>query len=169
MGIFGLVTGFLLGLVLREAGFSRPAAIRDMLALRDLHLVKILLTGVGTAVVLVYTTTDLVFLQPFVKPLHWGVLIGGVLFGGGLAAAGYCPGTALIAVGEKRGEGMLVFAAGLMGVLLYAALYPGLPIALGSGGVRVTVYSMFALPQGVVALVAGLGTWVLSIILTRFG
>lgn len=167
MVFLGLFTGFLLGLVLRGAGFTRPEAIQDMLTLRDLYLVKVLLSGAATAALAVYFTTDLAFLRPFVKPLHLGVLIGGVLFGAGLAAAGYCPGTAFTAIGEGNMHGWVVLLSALAGTLVYAAIYPWVSSLLSfSTGEQVTLYSLLDLPRAVVAAAAGLGFWTLCVILS---
>ena len=52
------------------------------------------------------------------------VLIGGVLFGIGLAIFGLCPGTSVAASGEGRRDAMVGMLGMFFGALTYVAIYP---------------------------------------------
>ena len=54
------------------------------------------------------------------------LVAGGLLFGVGWALAGYCPGTALGALGEGRWSALFVIAGMLVGAALFAEAYPTL-------------------------------------------
>lgn len=53
-----------------------------------------------------------------------GVVAGGLLFGAGWAVGGFCPGTAVGALGEGRVHALFVIAGMLLGAALYAEAYP---------------------------------------------
>lgn len=57
------------------------------------------------------------------KPTYiYGVVLGGILFGVGLALSGYLPGTALMAIGEGRRDALLAIPGGLLGASAWTAL-----------------------------------------------
>ena len=85
------------------------------------------------------------------------VFIGGGLFGVGWGLLGYCPGTAVGAVGEGRIDGLWGILGMLCGGALYAAGYPVMKayiIPLGSLG-------KISLPQSI-----GINHWLVIIALT---
>lgn len=93
-----------------------------------------------------------------IKPvLLGGVLIGGILFGIGLAIFGYCPGTGVAACGEGRKDAMVGVAGMLGGAGIFVGMYPVfLPIIESSGDEGVVT---FPDATGIPAIV-----WVLLII-----
>lgn len=63
-----------------------------------------------------------------------GVVGGSVLFGAGLSALGYCPGTSVAAVGEGRRDALAGVAGMLAGTAAFVALDPRLASLLEAGG-----------------------------------
>lgn len=60
-----------------------------------------------------------------IKPvLLGGVLIGGILFGIGIAIFGYCPGTGVAACREGRKDAMAGVAGMLAGASVFMGMYP---------------------------------------------
>ena len=101
--LLGLLTGVLFGFALHRAGFSRCGLVMRGLAFRDFTMLKVMLTAIAVgmvgAAVLATFAPDVAHLK--IKSLYvWGVLVGGLVFGVGMAIAGYCPGTALVEIGR---------------------------------------------------------------------
>jgi hypothetical protein len=73
--------------------------------------------------------------RPTVKPMKVGGIVGGsLLFGAGLAALGYCPGTSVAAMGEGRRDAIAGVAGMLAGAAAFVALYPRLAPLIDAGG-----------------------------------
>lgn len=86
----GFLIGFLFGFVLHKGGLIRYSRIIGTLLLRDLKPMKFMFTGLAVAL-LGYGLSDLVGwgIVPRVNPyLGAAHLLGGVLFGIGMATSG---------------------------------------------------------------------------------
>jgi uncharacterized membrane protein YedE/YeeE len=156
--ILGLITGVLFGFALHRAGFSRCGLVMRGLAFRDFTMLKVMLTAIAVGMVgaaaLATFAPDYAHLK--VKSLYvWGVLVGGLIFGVGMAIAGYCPGTALIGLGGGVRDGLLAVAGGLLGAFAFILAYPALepllikPLDLG----KLTLHEMLGLPYLPAAIV----------------
>jgi uncharacterized membrane protein YedE/YeeE len=167
--LLGLLTGVLFGFALHRAGFSRCRLVMRGLAFRDFTMLKVMLTAIAVAMVgaAVLATFALEVAHLKVKSLYvWGVLVGGLVFGVGMAIAGYCPGTALVGLGGGVRDGLLAVAGGLLGafafILAYTALEPILiqPLDLG----KLTLHETLRLPYlptalAVAAMIGGIVVW----------
>jgi uncharacterized membrane protein YedE/YeeE len=58
-----------------------------------------------------------------VKASYWGVIAGGAILGVGWAISGYCPGTGVAALGDRRKDALYFVLGGLGGALLYMLLH----------------------------------------------
>lgn len=126
MGILllGLVTGIAFGYILYRAGVSRCGCIFDALNLLNMKAVKLMLTAVATGSLIVYPLAALGLVSVGGKTLYvLGVVAGGAIFGAGFALAGYCPGTALAALGAGRRDALPAVIGGLFGALAYSLVY----------------------------------------------
>jgi uncharacterized membrane protein YedE/YeeE len=61
---------------------------------------------------------DVITLNP--KPLDWGKLVGGLIFGLGMGLLGYCPGTMLSRIGEGKKDSWIGLAGMVLGILFFA-------------------------------------------------
>lgn len=126
MKIFlALLLGGAFGYILQRIGATNPTVLIDMLRLRNMHLMKVILLGIGAASIVVF---GLAALNPewthfSVKTAYIGVLIGGLIFGLGFAIAGYCPGTSVAALGEGRKDAIFFVLGGLVSALLFTLVY----------------------------------------------
>jgi len=58
------------------------------------------------------------------KPISiFGVVIGGLLFGGGMAVSGYVPGSEWMALGEGRRDALYAVAGGVLGAAAWTLVY----------------------------------------------
>ncbi|MEO9590164.1 YeeE/YedE thiosulfate transporter family protein [Rhodopirellula bahusiensis] len=131
----GLVTGMIFGLLLQKGRVAKFHVIVNQFLFRDWTVVKIMGTAVVVGAVGIYALlpTDAVSLH--IKPLVWfGVVVGGIAFGVGMAIFGYCPGTSVAACGEGRRDAMVGVIGMLLGAGLYVLLYPQLSGLLNSWG-----------------------------------
>ncbi len=125
--LIAIVVGVAFGAVLDRIGAANPTLIGRMLNLTNLHLMKTILLAIGTASVLMFAgqMTGLVDVGHMsVKAAYLGVMIGGVLLGAGWAAAGFCPGTGVVAAATGRKDALFFLAGGLVGAAAYMVTYP---------------------------------------------
>lgn len=123
----GLGTGIIFGLILQRIGASDYDAILGAFRLKDLRIPKIVLLAisigsVGIAMLNMMGLTPL-YLLPF--PI-FGIIIGGIIFGSGMALSGYCPGSTMVAIGEGKIDAVFSLLGGLSGALFYALAYPSI-------------------------------------------
>lgn len=156
--LLGLLIGTAFGAILFASGLADPRRIVGMLRLRDLWLLRVLVTALAVGIVGVALLSSAGAAHTSIKTLHVLALIaGGALFGTGFAITGYCPGTSLAAAAAGRRDAFFVVAGGLAGTWAYAlahdALRPLLVDPLTYG--KPTLFSWFGVPALVVALPIG--------------
>lgn len=140
--VIGLLIGMAFGATLSLAGASSHKMIVNALRLKDLRLIKIILTAIAVGLIGVNLLDAAGMAHLKIKPAYLlGVLFGGALFGIGFAVAGYCPGTCLVATAERKKDALFVLLGGLLGAMTFGLLYPSIkPILidpLNFGEVRV--------------------------------
>ena len=123
--IYGLVTGILFGLFLQRGQVLRYDKQIGALRLLDMTIVKFMLSAIFVATVGIYLLLDLGVVKLSIKPtILGGTIGGGLIFGLGWGLLGYCPGTAVGAIGEGRWDGLWGVLGMLMGAAIYAEAYP---------------------------------------------
>lgn len=123
--ILGLGTGIIFGIIIQKIGASDYDTILGAFRLKDLKIPKVVLLAisigsVGIAMLNRFGVTPL-YLLPF--PV-FGIVIGGIIFGSGMALSGYCPGSTLVAISEGKIDAIFCLLGGLTGALFYALIYP---------------------------------------------
>jgi len=142
--LFGLATGVLFGILLQRAEVIRYDRQLGALLLKDMTIVKFMLTTVLVGMVGVYLLVDVGLAKLAVKPLVLGgTILGGLTFGVGWALLGYCPGTAGAALGEGRIDALAGMAGMLLGAALFAEAFPLLKATVLTWG----DYGKVTLPQ----------------------
>jgi uncharacterized membrane protein YedE/YeeE len=123
--MYGLITGILFGFLLQRGQVLRYDKQIGALRLLDMTIVKFMLSAIFVGTVGIYFLLDLGLVKLSVKPTVLGGTIGGgLLFGLGWGLLGYCPGTAIGAIGEGRWDGIWGVLGMLIGAALYAEAYP---------------------------------------------
>ena len=129
--IYGLITGVLFGFLLQKGRVVRYDKQLGALRLTDMTIVKFMLTAVLVAMVGVYLLRDLGVAKLSIKPtVLGGNIIGGLLFGVGWGLFGYCPGTAVGALGEGRWDTVWGLLGMLTGAAVFAEFYPSLKVSV---------------------------------------
>ena len=120
--VLALVLGVGFGFALNKAGLTRYHKIVNVFRLTDLAVLKFMMSGLVVSMIGLYTLRALGLLTFPTVPATYiaGNLIGGLIFGVGMAAAGLCPGTCAAGAGEGRLDYLV---PGLLGFLVGAAIY----------------------------------------------
>jgi uncharacterized membrane protein YedE/YeeE len=122
---YGLATGILFGFFLQRGQVLRYDKQIGALRLLDMTIIKFMLTAIFVGAVGIYLLHDLGVAKLSIKPTILGaVIIGGLLFGVGWGLLGYCPGTAVGAIGEGRWDGLWGVLGMLAGAAVYAEAFP---------------------------------------------
>jgi len=163
--VLGLLMGIVFGFLLQKGGVTRYDVILGQLLLEDFTVVKIMLSAAVTGMIGVYFFKGLgwVKLQPKAGSVGMNVW-GGLFFGIAFAILGYCPGTAVGAIGNGSLDAL---AGGLTGMLvgagLFATVYPGFSKAVVQKGffgeitfpelLKVNPWVMVAIFSGVIIVI----------------
>ena len=121
----GLITGILFGFLLQRGRVLRFGKQIGAMLFKDMTIFKFMLSAivVGMFGILILSEQGIITLSH--KPMNVGaILVGGTLFGIGWAIMGFCPGTAVGAVGEGRWHALFGLVGMGIGAAIYAQLYP---------------------------------------------
>ena len=131
------ILGAAFGLVLSRSGATDYNFIQHMFLFTDFQLYGII--GAAVAVTapglwLLRKRGKTVSGEPIKvppKPLHWGNVVGGALFGIGWSITGMCPGPIVVNIGEGKLYALGAFAGVIAGSYLVGTFYPVLRRWLG--------------------------------------
>lgn len=141
--IIALVLGIFFGFSLNKAGLTKYHKIVNVFRLTDLTVLKFMLTALVVSMAGLYLLRGLGLVTAFPSvPATYivGNIVGGLIFGVGMALSGYCPGTCAAGAGEGKLDylipGVLGFlvGAGIFG-LTYQAVFPPIAAIANSGSV----------------------------------
>lgn len=124
--ILGLITGICFGFFLQKGQALKYDKQLGMLRFKDFTILKIMLSAILIGMVGIYILADTGIGKLSLKPTILAAnVIGGLIFGLGWGMLGYCPGTAIGAIGEGRLD---AFWGGVLGMLvgagIFAEVYP---------------------------------------------
>ncbi len=160
-----LAIGFCFGWLLQRAGLSRYDRIVNVYRLRDLAVIQFMLSALVVGALALRVLAALGLAGTFALPTTyvWGVLLGGVVFGVGMALSGFCPGTVAAGAGEGRIDYLVpgflgLFAGALVFGWLYPAVMPRLQ-ALGNLGPVTIADALGVQPWLVLLILAELVLW----------
>jgi hypothetical protein len=156
--IYGIVTGIIFGFLAQKAQVLRYDKQVGALRFIDMTILKFMLSAIVVGAIGIYLFKDLGVIKLSMKETSIGALVvGGLLFGIGWGLLGYCPGTAVGALGEGRIDGLWGILGMLSGGALYAAIYPFMKAhIIGIGN-----YGKISLPQ-----ITAINHWVVIVALT---
>ena len=169
MGIdqtLGLVTGIGFGFLLQRGRVLRFGKQVGAMLFRDMTIFKFMLSAIIVGMFGILVLSDQGIITQSHKPMNVGaIMVGGALFGIGWAVMGFCPGTAVGAVGEGRWHAVFGIIGMLIGAAVYAQLYPFFKATVLSWA----DFGKISLPQalGVSPWVVAIGLTIISLIMFR--
>ena len=126
--LVALLLGVGFGFALNKGGLTKYRRIVGQFRFTDMTVLKFMLTGILTGMLGLYALrgSGLIADFPYVPATFIaGNLIGGLIFGVGMALAGYCPGTCFAGAGEGKLDYLLPGVLGLLtGGALFGLSYP---------------------------------------------
>jgi hypothetical protein len=155
-----MIKAFLFGLLfiplIRKAKINTFDRIVGFAMGKDLTIAKILLTAIGVGSILFFIEVQFGLAGVEVKPFEvTGVIVGGIVFGAGMALLGYCPGTLFISMGEGALDALVGVAGGLCAGLVFILIYPWLKNFMGPDLGKINFYAQNAFLTAVIVLVFG--------------
>ena len=118
-----LLIGVAFGITLEVAGFANSRKLANQFYLRDMTVLKVMFTGIITAMVLIFLSSAvglLSFNDIYVNPTYlWPGIVGGLIMGVGFILGGFCPGTSLVALASLKVDGWFFFFGTLVGVFIF--------------------------------------------------
>jgi uncharacterized protein len=119
--ILGLTTGVVFGILLQKAEVLRFDKQVGFMLFKDATILRFMLSAIVVGAVGLRICAEMGMLEFEIKNAALGpVALGGLLFGAGWAVAGYCPGTAIGALGEGRLHAFWVILGMITGAGVYA-------------------------------------------------
>jgi uncharacterized membrane protein YedE/YeeE len=139
--LMALVVGLGFGFWLERAGFGSSRKLTAIFYLRDFAVLKVMFSAMATAAVglqllaaLGYVDLAALFVPPSIV---WPQAVGGLLFGLGLVAGGWCPGTAAVGVASGKFDALVFLLGAGLGSLAFAGVQPQLGGFLQAGACAV--------------------------------
>jgi hypothetical protein len=135
LGLFGYpvamalatVLGVGFGFALERAGFGRASTLVAQFYFDDMRVLKVMFSGIVTTTIGlgILGGLGLIDLSLITIPGTWYVpaIVGGLLLGVGFVVSGYCPGTALVAVGSGHLDGLVALLGIMIGSLVFGFAY----------------------------------------------
>jgi uncharacterized membrane protein YedE/YeeE len=123
--LIGFAIGCAFGAILFLGGASSYRKILGTLLLRDMTIIKLMMTAIGVGTLGVYLMDFSGLANMSIKPAYvWGIAAGGAVFGVGWAVSGYCPGTCVVGASEGKLDAIFTLAGALVGAFLFSLVYP---------------------------------------------
>ena len=124
--LLGAITGLVFGFLLQKGGVTRYNVIVNQFRFKDFTVLKTMLTAIVIGAIGVYAMLQFGMIKGLsVKGAELAMNAGGgLIFGVGMVLLGYCPGTALAAVGQGSRDAAVGIGGALVGAAVYAEAYP---------------------------------------------
>ncbi len=122
--LLGFLTGLIWGYIFQRARILRFEKHIGLLTLKDLTILKFLLSGVIVGSFGINLLAHFGLISYAVKPTYaLANLLGGIIYGLGWALLGYCPGTTGGALAEGAFDGFFGLLGGICGAVVFAHTY----------------------------------------------
>lgn len=124
--LLGAITGLVFGFLLQKGSVTRYNVIVNQFRFKDFTVLKTMLTAIVVGAIGIYAMLQLGMIKGLqVKNAELAMnALGGVVFGIGMVLLGYCPGTALAAIGQGSRDAAVGVGGALVGAAVYAEAYP---------------------------------------------
>lgn len=121
----GFLIGCAFGSILFLGGATSYRKILGTLLLRDMTIIKLMMTAIGIGTLGVYLLDAGGLANMSIKPAYvWGIVAGGAIFGVGWAVSGYCPGTCVVGTSEGKLDALFTLIGALFGAFVFSLVFP---------------------------------------------
>ena len=122
----GLFTGIVFGFLLQKGRLTSFDVIVGQLIFKNFTMMKVMLTAIMVGSIGIY---GLIAFNPAYTTMIssttlMAAFLGGSIFAIGMATLGYCPGTAMAALGDGRRDVIFGLLGMVFGAGIYAELFP---------------------------------------------
>lgn len=123
--ISGSLVGIIFGFLLQRGSVADFNTIVGQFLFKNFTVLKIMLTAIIVGGILIHALVYAGYLEalPYKASSMIGSAVGGVIFGIGMATLGYCPGTALAALGSGARDALFGIAGMVVGTIIFEHLY----------------------------------------------
>ncbi len=123
-----LLIGLGFGFWLERAGFGSSRKLTAIFYFEDFAVLKVMFAAMVTAALglqglALLGAVDLASIAPPATAV-WPQVVGGLLFGAGFVAGGWCPGTASVGLASGRLDALVFLLGAGLGSLLFAGIEP---------------------------------------------
>ena len=138
-----ILFGALFGAAIQYASLNKYDVISTQSQLKNNTVLKTILIAIGLGSIILSILISFGFADFHIKPfVLGGVLIGGLIFGAGMAILGYCPGTLAVSMGEGSIDAFIGIIGGLFGGLIFTILLPNLSWLMGANYGKISLFSL---------------------------
>lgn len=162
--VTAIAFGFIFGFLLQKGGVGTYHILVGQLLLQDWTVAKIMVTAIVVGMLGIFPLHHFGKVKLHIKPLKLVPNIaGGLLFGVGFALVGYCPGTAVAAVGQGSWDALFGMAGLVVGSWFYAEMSGTLKRTVEKMGDlgKLTFFDVLPLPRWTIIVSA-------AVVLTGF-
>jgi uncharacterized protein len=158
--ILGLITGLAFGFLLQKGRVLRYEKQVGAMLFKDMTIFKFMLSAIIVGMFGILLLADMGIITLSHKAMNvGGLVVGGALFGIGWAIMGFCPGTAMGAIGEGRWHAIFALLGMILGAAIYAEIFPTVNDTILSWA----NFGKLSLPE-----VLGVNQWIVAIVFTAF-
>lgn len=124
--LMGVITGVVFGFLLHKGGVTRYNVVVNQFRFKDFTVLKTMLTAIVVGAIGIWGMKQAGMIEGLqVKGAALAMNgIGGAIFGVGMVVLGYCPGTALAALGSGSRDAGVGVIGMLFGAAAYAEAFP---------------------------------------------
>lgn len=152
--------GLVFGLLISYGKMNRYDTIAAQSVFAKMNVMKTIFMAIGLGSILIMVEMSLGLADFHVKPfMPVGTMVGGLIFGIGMALAGYCPGTMPISLGQGSVDALVGILGGLAGGAVFTVFYKplsGLMIVLSKDTLFTMMGSSFTPSYQAIVVAAGL-------------
>ncbi len=158
----GALAGLVFGFLLQKGGVTRYSVIVGQFLLKDFTVLKVMLTAiiVGSVGIFGMRAMGSEVALHIKNATLFGNILGGLIFGVGMAILGYCPGTGVGAMGDGSRHAIPGVLGMLVGAAIFAEVYPFM---------KAEVLGVADLGKATLDSVSGLSPWWFIALMTAAG
>jgi hypothetical protein len=164
-----LILGILFGIVLERSRFCFTTAFQETMEFRNPWILQGVFLFLGISAVLMSVLTQFGIVQPAIDHQGWFTVVGGFLFGVGIAMCGACASGQLFRSGSGYVANWMEFiGAGLGGIVFALFFYQQVEAPAVAATKAITIWGALGLPPLAWGIISGGLLILLAVYLRRF-